>query len=238
MESLDCIVHYQIKDAKYSVIKPVSIVNKEKIYAAKEIREQLGLANNHKEQCNSVPVEINPEKHGIHLEPCYKRFILILSSEKGRSALESRSDSSQSCDVRPKRSKPSEESHSRGIYPKECNFSHKYRIKRKQQHFYPIKIATEQAANTLKQAAEENEDRYLLFEIKDIDLIAKEFRYHKLCYKKFTRKCKKSAKFTEGEEDARMYSPDGNFDAVVECIVNKILIENQAVSMKVLHEVF
>eukprot|EP00794_Sanderia_malayensis_P002318 gene2318-2668_t len=201
-----------------------------------EIREQLGGANNHKEQCNSVPVEINPEKHGLHLEPCYKRLILILSSEKGRSVLESRSDSRQSCDVRPKRSKSSEESHSRGIYPKECNFCHKYRNKRKQQHFYPITIATEQAANTLKQAAEENEDQHLFFEIKDIDLIAKEFRYHESCYKNFTRKGKKSVKSTKGEEDARMYSPDGNFDAVVECIENKILIENQAVSMKVLHE--
>ena len=47
---------------------------------------------------------------------------------------------------------------------------------------------TEQAVNTINQAAEANKAQTLFFEIKDLDLIAKEFEYHECCYKDFTQK--------------------------------------------------
>ena len=47
---------------------------------------------------------------------------------------------------------------------------------------------TEQAVNIIKQAAEANKAQTLFFEIKDLDLIAKEFKYHECCYNNFTRK--------------------------------------------------
>ncbi|CAB4015160.1 Hypothetical predicted protein, partial [Paramuricea clavata] len=46
MDQRKCIVHYDIKDTKYSSIKELSSVNKEKIYSAKCIRESLGDAIN------------------------------------------------------------------------------------------------------------------------------------------------------------------------------------------------
>ena len=36
------------------------------------------------------PKEINPNEHGIHLEPCYKKIWLIISQEKKRSSDSSR----------------------------------------------------------------------------------------------------------------------------------------------------
>jgi hypothetical protein len=85
MDQRKCIVHYDIKDTKYSDIKEISTVNKEKIYSAKCIRESLGGKNHHADQCQLIPEEIDPVQHGIHLVPCYKKFTLILSKEKDRS---------------------------------------------------------------------------------------------------------------------------------------------------------
>lgn len=82
MENLSCIIHYDIKDARYSNIKPLSEVNKERIQAAKNLRESKGGLNYHKQQCDSVPEQFDSSLPGIHLDPCYKKFTLILSQEK------------------------------------------------------------------------------------------------------------------------------------------------------------
>ena len=98
------------------------------------------------------------------------------------------------------------------MYPKECNFCKKYRIKRQQKIYLPITVCTEEAVNTIKQAAEANEDQTLFFEIKDLDLIAKEFKYHECCYKDFTRKEKHLTPSLYGK---------GNFEKVKACIEKK-----------------
>ena len=73
MENLQCIIHYYIKNTNYSKIKPIS---------AKSIRKSKGGNHHRKEQCDATPSEIDPTKHGIHLTPCYKKFVLIISQEK------------------------------------------------------------------------------------------------------------------------------------------------------------
>ena len=236
MDKLTCIIHYEKKDSLCSKIKAISEVNREKIYAAKQLREKLGGQNHHALQCSTVPDLIDAEKHGIHLEPCYKKFVRILSDKTDTSSQpgcrSSVQESSASCS-RPKRAKTSVGVDSRGVYPKECNFCKKYRVKRQHKNFWPVTISTEQAATTLKQAAEASEDQDLYYEIKDLDLIAKEFKYHKPCYREFTRKIRQVNLPSPKEP-----RPAGDFDSVVECINVKVLCENQAVSMKVLHDIF
>ena len=73
-----CIIHYDIKDAKYSKLKKISDINKDRISNAKILREREGGLRYHKQQCKSIPEEIDDSKHGIHLEPCYKKFTFIL----------------------------------------------------------------------------------------------------------------------------------------------------------------
>ena len=46
----------------------------------------------------------------------------------------------------------------------------------KQKNWFPVTIATEQGSKTLKDKAESMDDKSLHYEIKDIDLIAKEFK--------------------------------------------------------------
>eukprot|EP00794_Sanderia_malayensis_P019309 gene19309-21233_t len=237
MEQLSCIVHFSINDSKYTRIKTISDINKEKIYAAKALKQELGGANHHKEQCESVPDEIDYGKTGIYLEPCYKKFVRILSDKQSLKDQPGCSNDVPSNQTRPKRGKSLDSTDARGVYPKECNFCKKYRIKRHQKHYYPTTISTlqhntfntfQQAVSTIKQAAEANEDQSLYFEIKDLDLIAKEFKYHNSCYKEYTRKEKVSLS-TVAEGDER---ESGDFKAVVKCIAEKVLQENQAVSMK------
>eukprot|EP00794_Sanderia_malayensis_P014842 gene14842-biopygen11931 len=237
-QKLSCIVHYKIKESKYSNIKAISDIKKEKLYASKRLREELDGEKNHKDQCNGIPDEIDPNVHGIHLDPCYKKFVKILSDKKVVDSAQGTSTDSNYDQPRPKRIKSSDGFGGgvRGVYPKECNFCHKYRVKRQQKHHLPITVSTHQAVMTIKQAAEANEDQSLFFEIKDLDLIAKEFKYHDFCYKEYTRKEK--IRIASTQEDTGEQRSSGNFEAVVQCIKERIIDENQAVSMKVLHDIF
>ena len=145
-------------------------MNREKIYAAKLLREKLGGQNQNAVQCSTVPGHIDTAKHEIHLEPCYKQFVRILSDRTHISSVE---ESSANCS-RPKKAKASLELITGvSILTKECNLCKKYRVKRQPKDFLPITISTEQAVTTIKQAAEVNEDQSLYYEIKDLDLIAK-----------------------------------------------------------------
>ncbi|CAB4020716.1 Hypothetical predicted protein, partial [Paramuricea clavata] len=123
---LKCVVHYDIDDGKYSNIKQLSEVNLERIQQAKTLRESKGGSNHHKKQCDSVPElnQFNPSLHGVHLEPCDKKFVLILSQEK-RKHSESSPDSQPNV-TRLKRGESSSDC-SRNLYPKECNFCKKNR---------------------------------------------------------------------------------------------------------------
>ena len=56
-----------------SVIKALSDINNEKIIKAKKLRQSVGGANHHIEQCCNVPDTFIDDKHGIHLELCCKK---------------------------------------------------------------------------------------------------------------------------------------------------------------------
>ena len=75
-----CIIHYK-GHSNYSNLKELSQTNRERILLAKEEREKLGGNHHHKEQCESIPDSFG-ENDCIHLEPCYKKFTLILARNK------------------------------------------------------------------------------------------------------------------------------------------------------------
>ena len=66
-----------------------------------------------------------------------------------------------------------------------------------------------------------------------MDLIAKEFKYHDVCYREFTRKENETHK--KPPEDVR---DTDNLEVVAKCVEEKILNKNHAVSMTVLHELY
>ena len=119
----------------------------------------------------------------------------------------------------------------RSLFPTTCYFCKNDRVKHKQQIKFPITITTEQASMSIKQNAESMEDKTIYFEIKDVDLIAKELTYHRHCYKEFTRK--KSEKLLNVNKTQK-----GDYQKVKDIIEKLVLNQNQAVSMANIHNAY
>ena len=172
-----CIVHYHGLNS-YSEIKSLSSANENRFRAANVKREELKRENYHQMQCGSIPATINDD-HGIHMTPCYKKFTLILSS---------RYDDKESEETRSSK-RNSSSNIAAWVYPNTCGICKKGIIKYQGKKVTPKTIATNEASDTIKEAAK-TKDFELYAEIKDLDLIAKAFKYHEHCRKNITRKRK------------------------------------------------
>ena len=192
----------------------------------------MGGANHHREQCELIPEIIDPKKHGVHLSPCYKKITQIISKEKKKSSSSLVLKSCKKATLqkyesdRPlKRKRLQTGKITKDIYPRECNICKQYLLKRNKKLSKPKKCVTKQSEKTIKDAAKnKNDDMY--YEIKDLDLIAKEFKYHICCYKNFTKKTETVDK------------KDNKFEAVVTYIENEIITGNKAISMNVLGKIY
>ena len=72
MNELNCILHYEA--SQYSQMKKLTEMNIERILEAKRKRIELG-SDHHHPQVDTVPKEIDCNIYGVHLEPCYKRYL-------------------------------------------------------------------------------------------------------------------------------------------------------------------
>ena len=169
-----CIVHYTNKQWKYSQLKPLSQNQYERILKAKEIRQTDNEENQHQEQCNSGPlIGFDPSVHGIHLEPCYKKFTKIISVARKQNADEAES-------TRIKRKKSEECLNTVGLFPKTCVFCNQQRKSVNKTVYTLHKITTNDAVDLVKKAAEIKNDEQLLLRIRGVDLIAKEMQMHRI----------------------------------------------------------
>jgi hypothetical protein len=119
-----CIVHYSDKN-NYSEVIEVGEVNEQKIRLAKEKREELGGENYHQEQCDSVPVCIDNNIHGIHLDPCYKKFTRLLSTYTSLDNLPQKKSTRQTLGT------DAINLLSAWVFPSECYFCKKVRVQYK-----------------------------------------------------------------------------------------------------------
>ena len=159
-----CIIHYK-GFPDYTNLKELIERNKQRIVEVKKEREQLGGEHHRKEQCDGIP-ETFAENDCIHLEPCYKKFTLILAGQSTRQSKSRRSSSWKSIGEVPA-----------WTYPDVCNICKKSRIQYKGKKVTPVIITSFQPQETIKAAAKaKDQDRYN--EIEDLDLIAKEFKMH------------------------------------------------------------
>jgi len=133
-------------------------------------------------------------------------------------------------------------SSSLAVYPKECNLCSKFRVQHNRQKVVPYKIVTKDAQNSIKAAAK-TKNNQLHAEIESLDLIAKEFKVHAHCYKSFTRGFEKNSiqtsniDLTPSIPKTSAYD-NGNFDGVVQHVIDKIIKTGKWVSMKTLHEIY
>ena len=111
-----------------------------------------------------IPDEIK-KCDGIHMTPCYKKFTLILSSKKEKKETAAvRRSLTRGC---------SSNEAEKNVYPFICQFCKQYRKQHNNNRFIPTKLTTKDGEQTKKAA--EISDPKLYFEIKYVDLIAKEF---------------------------------------------------------------
>lgn len=92
----------------------------------------------------------------------------------------------------------------------------------------------------MKEAAKQRNNE-LFIEIKDEDLIAKEFKYHYHCYVNLTRgfaEKSRSEKISEAETSSSNIYEKGDFEKVEKFVLNEIIGNGRAVSMKELHSLY
>ena len=89
----------------------------------------------------------------------------------------------------------------------------------------PPTITTTSAAVTILDAAEANENQTLYFQIKDIDLIASEFKYHTHLAREFTRK----SSLYKPQQNEKVCEK-GNLEDV-KCVEERLLKHFQAVAI-------
>lgn len=85
---LNCVVHYCHLTHKSAAITPLKETTFRQVVEARNARLALGGNNLHKEQCDSIPDELDVNKHGYHRQ-CYGRFTNAISIAKKRNILSS-----------------------------------------------------------------------------------------------------------------------------------------------------
>ena len=66
MTSLECVAHYSSKDLYNSELINLSEHAYSRFLEAKEVRQGLGGKSEHKDQCSTIPSEIDKEVHRIY----------------------------------------------------------------------------------------------------------------------------------------------------------------------------
>ena len=73
----------------------------------------------------------------------------------------------------------------------------------------------------------------MFYEIKNIDLIAKEFKFHQTpCYKSFTKPNETTLNLSNPpnqDNDKDVTTNTGDFESVTKCVKEQILMQNQAI---------
>ena len=186
-----CIVHYDGKE-QYSKLKDVSEQNESRIREAKAKRETFSDENCHEKQCHLVPDIIDNDIYGIHMEPCYKKFTLILAKKSIEQTIR-RSSKRTSMDV-------TKNVEATSLFPLKCYFCKKIRVQHKGKKINLVQIITHDASETIKAAAKAK-DNEMYLELKDLCLIVKELRYHDHCYINFTRGFSKAERNKEEDQE-------------------------------------
>ena len=118
MEEMECVVHYEYKEANYSDLKPLSDNQCSRLLEAKRLRLlDENEENRHFQQCSSIPDEgFDGTIHGVYLNPCYKKFTRFIATSRKKLTEESKVTG------RLKRIRTSTDGSSStvGLFPKEC----------------------------------------------------------------------------------------------------------------------
>ena len=213
-----CIIHYPHYN---NILKLVDLNEKtfQTLLENKKIRKILGSENAHDEKCLNIP---NEYQNGLkyHRE-CYQKFTYAKTLFK-RKIVDGGEPSSVSQSSGRSGKNIKLDKH---LFPEYYYFCKKNRITVKKQDEYPTNIVTYEAQETLVNVAGAKVDFELLGAIKDVDLIAGEFKKHKSCYKSYTRTRPSKVQSNEPAYEK------GNFEAVCSTINSEIIEQRKSISI-------
>ena len=175
---LRCVVHYNSLNTSKE-IKPLTQATLNTLKENKKARIQLGGANEHSKQCQSVPNVCDPTKHGYH-RTCYKKFT------KGASILKKKKK------IHPTKERTLRSGHGANqLFPHICMICKSAEIKRYYKggshiHEKIHKIGLESAEDLIIKAAKESNDDLMQKLVADGKLCEREFQYHNICYYNYT----------------------------------------------------
>ena len=118
------------------------------------------------------------------MEPCYKKFTIIIS--KARNKRKTTNDPGDDDALR-KKSRARRTSVGGNLCPDHCYFCKKERKSVKGKVQLSQKLTLKSTEERIKPAAEEKKDENVLRDIRDVDLLAKEFQVHDKCRLDYTR---------------------------------------------------
>jgi hypothetical protein len=188
---LTCIIHFT-RNTKETDVKPLTSHSFQVIRQAAGVRQSVDNSSQRLDSiCANLPSELDASKHGFH-RWCYSSFTnvaKIIKSETTLSTAESLDRSSVSEEQIRKSSRSLTASCSSSVlFPQnECIFCSKGRKKAKSGEEPLAKCVSRNAEANIKQCAADKSDYAFLGKIVDVDLIAKEARYHESCRKAYIR---------------------------------------------------
>ena len=120
------------------------------------------------------------------MEPCYKKFTIIISKARNKRKT---TDDPEDDDALRKKSRAQRTSVGGNLCPDHCYFCKKKRKSVKGKVQLSHRLTFKSTEETIKPAAEEKKDENVLRDIRDVDLLAKEFQVHDKCRLNYIRTC-------------------------------------------------
>jgi hypothetical protein len=187
---LTCVIHYE-SNKQEKEVKPLTLVSFQTIKKSASVRQSAETENQRLDAiCANIPDELDVSQHGSH-RWCYNNFTNVSKIVKKLEAPQTNSEPLPSASEG--KSRKSDRNISNKITTltllpqNECLFCSKGRKKGKLGEEGLTKCVSKNAELTIKQCAAEKQDFRLLGKVTDVDLIAKEARYHESCRKAYVR---------------------------------------------------
>lgn len=220
-EHLECIVHYDTvkRDDRCFILteKTLSSIRK-----AAKLREVQGFTDYERQQniCRSLPTGLSAH-HGYHRK-CYQIFTNTTRLLKRKTDPDCSESEQKSNFSKKKKRRQSTTTHRALLPQRECIFCGK-RVKKSGQKFECLKkLSSQSREKTIKLRAEAIHDAKIMA-YKDVDLVAKEARYHLACYHQFVPPEGPASTSVSGTEKAMHMAHDDAFRYICRYVEESII---------------
>lgn len=240
MSAKSCVVHYKGSKKKENSL-PLTREKYDRLIEARAAREQLGGGNRH-EQGKTIPDTFQDGSYACH-PSCYKRYTMAISMAK-TSALKRKPDVEL---TPPSAAKKRRASLSAAVlFPEHCMhpdcLSTERRVFGKGPHGKtrqgPVQLLTMNACQTILESAIALRDEEMLTKIRGQDLIAREFKMHRSCFRAYTRIVSVNRRTMTPDTDGQDEPNPDWLRRLQQFVSDNIIRSGRSVSLRLLTDVY